>query len=194
MLGLLNYVRTAQPATPMENPMNASKTKGQSCNFLTLLLHLFPEDSLPSFPHLGHCGHGLMQPHSSSSLCPSPWLCLCFWAQSPLGLCFSGQEDTRGRRRRQGEKHLPSPRTARLQLGWGTGWGSRARTVLRWCSHRIDYACTYFISCFIAMVANTSGISLGPPVAQCLYLPMTLASFCVHLPKYLFLMSRNFLV
>lgn len=56
---------TAQPATCLESPMNASKarqTKGQSCKFLTLLLRLFPE--LPLFSCLGHCGHGLIQPHS----------------------------------------------------------------------------------------------------------------------------------
>lgn len=164
----------------MESPINASKArqmKGQSCKFLTLLLHLFPK------LHQGHYGHGLIQPHSFPFHCAFPQGCAHISDSSHSWSSVSVERKTPGGRREARwettSKHQDSQAPAGVKHRLGQQLSHR---VLRWCSHRIHYACTYFILFFIATVANTSGISLGPPVAQCLYLPITLASFlCIYL-------------
>lgn len=114
-----------QPAAHMENIMNASKasqTKGQSCKFLTPLPYLFPE--LPSFSRLGHYGHGLIQPHSLPPDCAFPHGCAPISDSSHPWSSISVDGKTPGGRGRQDEKHLPSSRTARQQLGWA--WAGAA--------------------------------------------------------------------
>lgn len=74
---------TTWPATHMENPMSAQKveqTKGESCQFLTLLFHLFP--SFPRSLTWVTMDTAWQQPHSLPVHSASPQDCVCVSAVS----------------------------------------------------------------------------------------------------------------
>lgn len=109
-----------------------------------LFLHLFPE--LPSFSHLGHYGHGLIQPHSLPFHCAFLQGCAHISDSSGPWSSVSVAGKTPGGRRKAGWEALCKHQGSQAPAGMRHRLGQQcSHRVLRWCFHRIDYACIYFI-------------------------------------------------
>lgn len=138
----------------MENPMNAPKarqTKGRSCKFLTLFLHLVPE--LPLFSHLGHYEHGLIQPQSLPFHCAFPQGCAHISDSSGPWSSVSVAGKTPGGRRETGWealcKHQDSQAPAGMRQRLGQQGSQSPQVVFpqNWLCLRLFHFIFHFQGC-----------------------------------------------